>query len=72
MPRIFYNESDIITKDELNVSKLSDEDLIILMEKYKEKLQRYTLFNNKEKERIKRKILIVHLEQIKRFQLNKN
>ncbi len=68
MPRIFYNQE--ITKDELNVSKLSDEDLIQLMEKYKEKLQRYTLFNNEEFERTERKILIIHLEQVKRFHLN--
>ena len=69
MPRIFYNQE--ITKDELNVSKLSDEDLIQLMEKYKEKLQRYTVFNNEEKERTERKILMIHLEQVKRFHLNK-
>ena len=72
MPRIFYDESDVVTKDELNVSKLSNEDLILLMDRYKEKLQRYTLFNNEEKERTERKILMVHLEQTKRFQLNKN
>ena len=72
MPKIFYDESDVITKDELNVSKLSNEDLILLMDRYKEKLQRYTLFNNEEKERTERKILMVHLEQTKRFQLNKN
>ena len=70
MPRVFYDQSDVITKDELNTRKLSDEDLIQLMEKYKEKLQRYTLFNNEEKERTERKILIIHLEQVKRFHLN--
>jgi phosphoglycerol transferase MdoB-like AlkP superfamily enzyme len=69
MPRVFYDEE--ITKDELNTYKLSDEDLIQLMEKYKEKLQRYTVFNNEEKERTERKILMVHLEQVKRFHLNK-
>ena len=42
------------------------------MEKYKEKLQRYTLFLNEEKERTERKILIIHLEQVKRFHLNDN
>ena len=63
MPRVFY-------EDEFNVSMLSDEDLINLMEKYKEKLQRYTLFLNEEKERTERKILIIHLEQVKRFHLN--
>ena len=69
MPRIFYDQE--ITKDELNTCKLSDEDLIQLMEKYKEKLQRYTVFNNEEKERTERKILMLHLEQVKRFHLNK-
>ena len=63
MPRVFY-------EDKFDVSMLSDEDLINLMEKYKEKLQRYTLFLNEEKERTERKILIVHLEQVKRFHLN--
>jgi hypothetical protein len=63
MPRVFY-------EDEFDVSMLSDEDLINLMEKYKEKLQRYTLFLNEEKERTERKILIIHLEQVKRFHLN--
>ena len=59
MPRIFYDEE--ITKNELNTCKLSDEDLIQLMDKYKEKLQRYTVFNNEEKERTERKILLIHL-----------
>ena len=71
MPRVFYDESDVITKDELNTRKLSDEDLIQLMEKYKEKLQRYTVFNNEEKERTERKILMIHIEQVRRFHLNK-
>ena len=65
MPRVFY-------EDEFDVSTLSDEDLINLMEKYKEKLQRYILFLNEEKERTERKILIIHLEQVKRFHLNDN
>jgi len=65
MPRVFY-------EDELDVSLLSDEDLTNLMEKYKEKLQRYTVFLNEEKERTERKILIIHLEQVKRFHLNDN
>ena len=69
MPRVFYDEE--ITKNELNTCKLSDEDLIQLMEKYKEKLQRYTVFNNEEKERTERKILMIHIEQVKRFHLNK-
>ena len=69
MPRVFYGEE--ITKNELNTCKLSDEDLIQLMEKYKEKLQRYTVFNNEEKERVERKILLIHLEQVRRKHLNK-
>jgi hypothetical protein len=70
MPKVFYDEE--ITKDELNTYKLSDEDLIQLMEKYKEKLQRYTLFLNEEKERTERKILLIHLEQVKRFHMKTN
>ena len=57
MPRVFY-------EDEFDVSMLSDEDLINLNEKYKEKLQRYTLFLNEEKERTERKILIIHLQTV--------
>ena len=40
-------------------------------DKYMEKLQRYTVFNNEEKERTERKILMIHIEQVKRFHLNK-
>ena len=69
MPRVFYDEE--ITKNELNTCTLSDEELAQLMEKYKEKLQRYTVFNNEEKERTERKILMIHIEQVKRFHLNK-
>ena len=69
MPRVFYDE--VITKDELNVSKLSDEELCQLMEKYKEKQQRYSLFLNEEKERTERKILLIHVEQVRRKYLNK-
>ena len=68
MPRVFYE--DELTQDEFNLSMLNDEELTKLMEKYKEKLQRYTVFLNEEKERTERKILIVHLEQVKRFHLN--
>ena len=38
MPRNPYDESCVITKDELNVSKLSDEEFSQLMEKYKKKI----------------------------------
>ena len=78
MPRVFYE--DEITKqeqeqeqrDKFNVSMLSDGELTQLMEKYKEKLQRYTVFLNEEFERTERKILIVHLEQVKRFHMKTN
>ena len=56
--------------DEYNVSMLTDDELTQLMNKYKEKLQRYTIFLNEEFERTERKILIIHLEQVKRFHLN--
>jgi hypothetical protein len=65
MPRVFYE--DEITQDEFNVSMLTDDELTQLMNKYKEKLQRYTIFLNEEFERTERKILIIHLEQVKRF-----
>ena len=70
MPRVFYE--DVLNQDEFNVSMLSDDELTQLMEKYKEKLQRYTVFLNEEFERTERKILLIHLEQVKRFKLNKN
>jgi len=54
MPRVFYD--DELTQDEFNVSMLSDDELTQLMEKYKEKLQRYTVFLNEEFERTERKI----------------
>ena len=65
MPRVFYE--DVLNQDEFNVSMLTDDELTQLMNKYKEKLQRYTIFLNEEFERTERKILIIHLEQVKRF-----
>ena len=76
MPRVFYE--DEITKqeqeqrDKFNVSMLSDDELTQLMEKYKEKLQRYTVFLNEEFERTERKILMIHQEQVKRFHMKTN
>lgn len=70
MPRVFYE--DVLNQDEFNVSMLTDDELTQLMNKYKEKLQRYTIFLNEEFERTERKILLIHLEQVKRFKLNKN
>ena len=65
MPRVFYE--DVLNQDEFNVSMLTDDELTQLMNKYKEKLQRYTIFLNEEFERTERKILLIHLEQVKRF-----
>ena len=45
----------------------TDEDLKILMEKYKEKQQRYDLIYNEVTIRNERIILNIHLEQIRRF-----
>ena len=73
MPRVFYeDETTQQEQDEFNVSMLSDEELTQLMEKYKEKLQRYTVFLNEEFERTERKILTIHLEQVKRFRMKTN
>ena len=71
MPRFFYMYATTQEQQEheFNVSMLTDEALEQLMERYKEKLQRYTVFLNEEFERTERKILIVHLEQVKRFRL---
>ena len=65
MPRVFYE--DVLNQDEFNVSMLTDDELTQLMNKYKEKLQRYTIFLNEEFECTERKILLIHLEQVKRF-----
>jgi NDP-sugar pyrophosphorylase family protein len=45
----------------------TDEDLKQLMEKYKEKQQRYNLIYNEQTIRNERIILNIHLEQMKRF-----
>ncbi len=45
----------------------TDEDLKILMEKYKEKKQRYDLIYNEVTIRNERILLNIHLEQIRRF-----
>jgi parvulin-like peptidyl-prolyl isomerase len=75
MPRLFYEDETTQQEQqeqEFNVSMLSDDELTQLMERYKEKLQRYTVFLNEEFERTERKILIVHLEQVKRFRMKTN
>ena len=48
-------------------SVYTDEDLKQLMEKYKEKQQRYNLIYNEQTIRNERIILNIHLEQIRRF-----
>ena len=45
----------------------TDEDLKQLMEKYKEKQERYSLMYNEATIRNERIILNIHLEQIRRF-----
>ena len=45
----------------------TDEDLKQLMEKYKEKQERYSLMYNEATIRNERIILNIHLEQMKRF-----
>ena len=72
MPRFFYEDETTQQEQQeqdFNVSMLTDDELTQLMDRYKEKLQRYTVFLNEEFERTERKILIVHLEQVKRFHL---
>ena len=51
----------------MDINNYSDEDLKQLMEKYKEKQQRYDLIYNEQTIRNERIILSIHLEQIKRF-----
>ena len=49
------------------MDNLTDEDLKKLMEKYKEKQQRYNLIYNEQTIRNERIILNIHLEQIRRW-----
>ena len=51
----------------MDINNFSDEDLKQLMEKYKEKQQRYNLIYNEQTIRNERIILNIHLEQIRRF-----
>jgi hypothetical protein len=51
----------------MDINNYSDEDLKQLMEKYKEKQERYSLMYNEATIRNERIILNIHLEQIKRF-----
>ena len=51
----------------MEIFEYSDEDLKLLMEKYKEKQERYSLMYNEATIRNERIILNIHLEQIRRF-----
>ena len=51
----------------MEINNYTDEDLKQLMEKYKEKQQRYNLIYNEQTIRNERIILNIHLEQIRRF-----
>ena len=51
----------------MDINNFTDEDLKNLMEKYKEKQQRYDLIYNEQTIRNERIILNIHLEQVKRF-----
>ena len=50
-----------------NVSDLTDEDLILLSEKYQEKLSRYQLMLNETTERTEKIIHRIQEEQVKRY-----
>ena len=51
----------------MDINSFTDEDLKQLMEKYKEKQERYSLMYNEATIRNERIILNIHLEQIRRF-----
>ena len=51
----------------MDINNYSDDDLKQLMEKYKEKQQRYNLIYNEQTIRNERIILNIRLEQIRRF-----
>jgi hypothetical protein len=51
----------------MDITNYSDEDLKQLMEKYKEKQERYSLMYNEATIRNERILLNIHLEQMRRF-----
>ena len=51
----------------MEINNYTDEDLKQLMEKYREKQQRYNLIYNEQTIRNERIILNIHLEQIRRW-----
>jgi hypothetical protein len=54
-----------------SVSELTDDDLILLMEKYQEKQSRYQLLMNEATERNQKIINLIYQEQARRL-INKN
>ena len=50
-----------------NVSELTDDDLILLSDKYQEKLSRYQLMMNETTERTQKIIHRINEEQVKRY-----
>ncbi len=54
----------------MDINNFTDEDLKQLMNKYREKQQRYNLIYNEQTIRNERIILNIHLEQMKRFREN--
>ena len=51
----------------MDINNVLDEDLKKLMEKYKEKQQRYDLMYNEATQRNERIILNIHIEQMRRW-----
>ena len=51
----------------MDINNYTDEELKQLMEKYKEKQERYSLIYNEATIRNERILLSIHLEQMKRF-----
>ena len=51
----------------MDINNYTDEDLKKLMEKYKEKQERYSLIYNEATIRNERILLNIHLEQMRRF-----
>lgn len=49
------------------IKESTDEELAFLMDKYKEKQLRYSVIKNEEHERVELIILMIHIEQVRRF-----
>ena len=56
----------------MELANLSDKELNLLMEKYKEKQLRYNLMLNEVTLRNERILLKIHLEQVRRFENSKS